>query len=1248
MKKIYVLFAALLGLFFTTNTFAQAGFDNLEAVSRDGFTVDGDNPLITDAWEQMYGEKGELNPCTDLGEGSEWALLGESCPDEVLNPDEESGMAKRNSNDFWHSNWHNGDQPAGSHYLQVKMTDTLDPETLIAFVFQRRPADNDHTTIWLVMGTNDPEASKEECEEIVEVETPFSNNTEVLMSVPFERGEWQYLRFYSEEQKGASYGSRGYFHMSRFNIFPVEKMDEVVQAWNEVDKVYDQYDDYYFYYDGRTGTEPGDFSEEAVNAFIAALDSYSDLPNSATVEQLMEWKDNLIASYNAIAATKVPFTAKNLPTGYYRIKGAMMYTNDGEEVEKYMCGYRADGKLWAIWATPDLELDEDNIQALWKVTAVTDTTWDIQSMYHDARFTEVVRSTNNEMSTESDSLMAIDAAAYNHDDDLAYVNIRIASQPANDYYYLHMGGHNNGAGVSGYILGWSTTFNFNEGTPGASEWYFEEVSEEEALEIISKFNKDDAVKQDEFRSMLSKAPGMLEIAKDVNVVYEEDRAVVSDENPITSPCSDSAEGQHIEYLWDGKTDNFWHSDWHGEYTNEDHHYIQVAMPTENPIEEAVFKFTRRNTTSGNQINMWSVYGTNENDFELTQADLELLAEITTPYHGGNNTETHVSAPFKVNGYQYLRFYCEGTCNNDGTQGGNSKFMHMAEFQVYPGHINDSPTSQYKVMGDIAKNLEALVEEFEDYNYENFDVADYERLKPVYDAFVKIYVDPADLRAAIAANKNKGDEVVVGTDPGFWASSSSKDALNKTIADAEAYDKAGAYTPEKSENFIKTMEEQVAAIDAGPNKIKEGKWYRFRFGTEEEYDKYGFTKTGNTTSYIINPDDEEDTLGIDNDALFGKYVAVAKRVNIYDEFDDEQVIEHRVVSIPKDEIMLDKSIHAITLSELEDKDMALWRFVSIDDSTYAIQNKATGLYIHHDVYLSVQPGRFTQHPSGFGQNAFFNKTIQDKDKSPLHLAWANNVLSAWGNNTGSGWTNADGRRGSFYVEEVEDVAADYAPATEFQMSLTPGDIYGRCFPVPVTLKSTDAAQLWTVAKLERTPGDGSANEDVKVTFAKIDANVPAGRPFFIVVNGEMPESGEEYDPVIVKFGYTFKLDTVPQTENYLKGTFDSVTIPERFLTTGTGKGDESLTWKAADQSVSANRVYVTDIAEDAEAFRRKAVLEIVFDETLEDGINTVLKNVARQGGIYTIDGRFVGNGNINTVSKLAKGAYIINGTKVIVK
>ena len=111
--------------------------------------------------------------------------------------------------------------------------------------------------------------------------------------------------------------------------------------------------------------------------------------------------------------------------------------------------------------------------------------------------------------------MTFDAAGYDVDYERAYVNIRWASQPANDYVYLHQAGHSSGAGENGYLVGWCTTY--SAPVCGASEWFFEEVPAEEAAEIIADFepykNKDIWV--DDFKMMMKAAPGMIEVAKDV-------------------------------------------------------------------------------------------------------------------------------------------------------------------------------------------------------------------------------------------------------------------------------------------------------------------------------------------------------------------------------------------------------------------------------------------------------------------------------------------------------------------------------------------------------------------------------------------------------------------------------------------------------------------------------------------------------------------------------------------------------------
>lgn len=1226
---MYLLLAALFGLFFSTNTFAQDLENQFEwdKISRDGYTVDHENPLITDA--EQFSSPFSQN---DLGSAD-----GGNLSDGVL--------LDGKYDTFWHSVWTGGSVDGGTHYLQVEMPDGIDEETLIAFVYaRRRNADNDHTTEWLVMGTDDPEAEKDDCEELAYIETPFKDKNDVCMSTPFKTGGYMYLRFYSEKETGTGdYGTRGYFHIGDFNIYPVTKMSDNEAAWLDLEAAYTKYQPYQDSYMDCLGENPGQYSQQAYDDFLLALDAYGAIdPDVDTAEKMNEVRELIVKTAEAIAPTKVPFLSKDLPAGdgYYRIRAGMEYSTG----DKYMMGYRNEGKIWGIWGTPDFDELTDNIQALWKIEIKSDSTYDIVNMYNDGRFMKVARSTHVEMTTDpayADTLMAFDAAGYDIDYERAYVNIRWATQPANDFFYLHQEGHSNGGGNNGYLVGWATSY--SAPTCGGSEWFFEEVPADEAAQIIEDFepykNKD--VWVDDFKMMMKAAPGMIEVAKDVHQVN-----LITEASQFSSPFSQNdlgnKDGGNLSdgVLIDGDITTYWHSVWsasEGKEYPDGKHYLQVEMPEGfDSAQQIYMRFTRRDTNN-NQITNWSFMGTN--DEEATYDDCEELATFESPWNSSNQKESFKSDLFETKGYKYIRFYNEQ--NNAG-----SAFFHLSEIQLC--YDVENPQSQYIAMGSVATTLEQLVADFSEIEDEDLDYeTNYLVLQKAYNDFVALYVNPKALRDTIALAEQSIKEVVEGSNPGFWPAGTTS-AITKIIADAKAYDVAGAYTPAQSDAFNAQLNAQMKVIADAPIKVKTGKWYRLRFGTEAEYDKYGWNKNGNFPNYWVV---DEDTLGIYNYGLFGKYIAVAKREEVVlGQNDNMEDVKGNVIEpIAKEDIIIDKSIFGIDLDKLTDPDMALWRFVSVGDSAYAIQNKATGLYIHNGVYLSAQPGLFTQHPSGYGQNAFFNKSVEGNGKSPMHLAQSQSVLCAWGNETSSGWTDADGRRGSFFVEEVEDVAAGYPTSGEYKMSLTPGDIYGRCYPVPVTLKTPELASLWTIASIERKPDAADeAVEEVSVTLAKItDPTVPAGRPFIIVAAGEMPEEGDEYDPVMPVFSFTLDLVNAPQTKNYLKGAFDSKTIDVKFMAIGSGTEDKALAFKNSGTTTGDNRVYITDTAEGNEGFLRKAnIVEIAWDGT--DNISTVLQKVSRVGGIYTLDGRLIGNGNLNTISNLPKGAYILNGQKVIVK
>lgn len=201
MKRIYFLLVMFASIFSTT-VFAQE--DN-----RYEWLPDYDNPQITDASQFS-------SPWTDPEEGSLENLL--------------DGDAST----FWHSSWHSNPphDVQGSHYLQVRMPDNYYEDGMqIAFKFMRRNnANQDHTTKWTIYGTNEeletdfanPLVDKELCELLATIETPFASKDEILTSVPFNPKGYKYLRFYSEVQTGGGFGSRVFWHVGDFQIYPMK------------------------------------------------------------------------------------------------------------------------------------------------------------------------------------------------------------------------------------------------------------------------------------------------------------------------------------------------------------------------------------------------------------------------------------------------------------------------------------------------------------------------------------------------------------------------------------------------------------------------------------------------------------------------------------------------------------------------------------------------------------------------------------------------------------------------------------------------------------------------------------------------------------------------------------------------------------------------------------------------------------------------------------------------------------------
>lgn len=1032
-------------------------------------------------------------------------------------------------------------------------------------------------------------------------------------------------------------GTNGFARTSSFYVV-VGKLGEAQTALEELRQALTTYEGYKFL----AGDEPGNYREAEVNAFYASIDAAHNADDNPNLDgmpdaELVAYYRSLVAdikaAYEAVLAARN--TTLTLADGYYRIKTGMRYyttetitdpetteeTTVTTYVDKYMKSVLDGQTIYGRWGSTD-ELSSD-CSILWKVTS-KDGYYDIQNMATDSRFNDVETSAAQTMSLTSENLMAIEPVATY--EGVTYANIRVSTQAAGGSLYLHQNKHNAGKGTGDNLVGWSTSFSYdtNQDNPvivGGTEWVFEPVADNEAQEIIKNYEpiKNEVMMKERYKIMIADAKEKLEIARDIHTQID-GTPLITDVAQLSSPYTEESEGS-LEALLDGNASTYWHSDWtNNTATAPGIHYLQAEI-TEVDVTTIAAVFTRRPVT-GNHVTELGVFGTN--DPEAEKDACEDLVTLSTPY--GVNTETITTAPFDTKGYKYLRFYVNANSNGN-------YIMHMSEFQLYRAQIDASYTTQATVMGDIFTNLENVVKEQADLEIEDLTEVEYNALKEAYDAFIAVFVDPTTLRETLENLKDMSNIIVVGDQPGFWSADNGAASFKALYEEAVAYDKAGAYTEEKSQGYVDSLNKQSEDIYASANKIQTGKWYRIRFASEEEFDNYGWDKVAGNAQV---------TGGIQTSAeMFGKYIVAAEISTETKSYEDEEGESHDVTVYTvktedgADVLGLGDRLYFAAKDEIvKDDDLDLFRFIAVGDSAYLLQNKGTNLFLKAAggsgaVSLSVHPSLFNVRAIGYGENVIAAKSFTGENQNYLHGQVAANMLVTWNAYT-------PGSRSGFYIEEAGDVTSDYE-GKDFNMPILYGALNTFCYPMELATKE---GQMWSV--------NGVDMENNSITLVKIQKAV-GGRPF-IYINGKTEDYDAEEETEMITFTHGYSIDGIePQTSSFLKGTYSSIVIDRGDIYCSGNEFKVNTVEKDAIMveltRVGANHAYIS-----AETpFSTTEGLDVIWDENTTDAIQAALTNVSHSGALYTIDGRLVSKkATLNDIQKFGKGLYILNGTKVLVK
>ena len=1074
------------------------------------------------------------------------------------------------------------------------------------------------------------------------------------------------------------------------------------------------------------GNKPGNYRPEDVEAFLALHAQVEELMMLAeaegmeaiqaqfpTEEDLKAFNDKYAAAWNHMIENKVPLAMTGIQPGYYTFNSCLywyttkndttFYTQeeaDAANAENGLVegdeGYVAAGDVkevtssqvaapkkalyskfdastnadWMAWGT-----QQANAAYLWKVEAVEGkpTEYRMINMWNGKTHISIGQSSNSRLELNDTATVCFDFR--NDKEEVKYMeggeektetvtsfNIRSSKQAADNYYYMHCGGHSGGAGTGSWIVGWSDG--------GATRWYMTPVDEATANQWL-----EEAEKPKKLSAMIAKAdsivsafPSQLEIAKDIETtIYENDSVVVTADQFYSQYTTEDAqtipEGQTVyDFMLDGKQSTYWHSAWENGAVEQKVHYLQVnAAET---LDGLYAVKLQRRPVNGDQITELIAVGyVDEPTDETAFADGKELGALKLPFADKN--ETVVTNTFDATGMNYVRFYSTTTTAVPNSDGGKGRgYWHASAFNVFKASAAPRyETTQYDARKAQADALSAAIAAWEEKGFaeDSLELLDDEAFNAAYNALVAaaeawgaVYVDPAALREAIAAAPAE-NLFVIGNNPGEWKEGVATPAT--TVAAAQAYNAAGAYTPAESQAHIDAIAKAEADVFASANKVETGKWYRFSFPTEEAYEKYSWDKTGAKAV-------EHEVAGVEQSpALFGKTVALGQSFTEYVGFTNNEGENDTVAVYSVEE--KDAFYAGDRMYFFEDADFSegedLFRFIQATDSTYMIQNKATGLFIHggYPAYLSAIPSYFNVKAIGAGANLIGALTIFGGDEEGynyLHGERSTNTLTTWDSENLAS-------NSMIMIEEVEAVAEE--PATEYVQKLWPGKVYTYTMPVDVTVGEGATAYG---AVLEVTEEDTTV---VLKTFA--EKAIKHGTPFIMITDeaedfeykttaarlkeiaseilaseGQYGKNeqvmaniqlNDEYTEVEMNHGMV--VDTLVHEMLAVRGTMSAKTVEAGKALVAKENG---FAHTLVNTTVNAFSAYI--VADfDPESADVIGGIAIKVEGEVENSINEVLNKVAKTGNIYNAAGQIVAKGNINAVNNLPAGVYIVNGVKV---
>ena len=334
-----------------------------------------------------------------------------------------------------------------------------------------------------------------------------------------------------------------------------------------------------------------------------------------------------------------------------------------------------------------------------------------------------------------------------------------------------------------------------------------------------------------------------------------------------------------------------------------------------------------------------------------------------------------------------------------------------------------------------------------------------------------------------------------------------------------------------------------------------------------------------------------------------------------------------------------------------------------DPTYAIQNKATGLFVcvsgtgnQNNIYLKTIPSVCTWKAIGYQRNLLSARNLAGESCNNFHAGETNRRFCTWNS------TEPGSGSGLIICEADEEYEAP--EAFTFFRDVKPGAINGWTSSVALANANPGQAGVAYTCIGRYTVGE---DEDAE-TFLAVKAveTVPAGEPVIYIYGDTIDYRAEEDDaePMLFTIPGDSEIATEGKTVNGLIGLLSNLTLKPRMI-----YFEDNYAACIAEAMDQSNPI---DPTGSSGYYQAAGYVVLDLDQTpavdpdgeydyaiylggeggaadVADGIEKTIEKISQPGNVYSVDGKLLRTGaTLNSLKALGRGMYILNGVKVYVK